>query len=134
MIAGDAFGLRSPVVTAWPTLYVQARFAPGAILKIPVEHDERAVYVVQGELDADSGTITEGQLAAFTPGTKLELRARGETRAMLLGGDRFLTPRHIWWNLVASSQERIDRAKARWVNRDFPPVPGETEFIPLPAD
>ena len=51
---------------------------------------------------------------------------------MLLGGNRFPTPRHIWWNFVASSQERIERAKARWVKREFPPVPGETEFIPLP--
>jgi hypothetical protein len=134
VIAGDAFGLRSPVVTAWPTLYVHARFAPGAVLEIPAEHDERAVYVVQGELHTDAGQIIEGQLAAFAPGMKLRLRASGEVRAMLLGGNRFPTPRHIWWNFVASSQERIDRAKARWANSEFPPVPGETEFIPLPAD
>ncbi len=133
VIAGDALGLRSPVVTAWPTLYVDARFSPGAALGMPADHEERAVYVVQGELALDGGKIVEGQLAALPPGMKIRLRASGEARAMLLGGNRFPTPRHIWWNFVASSQERIERAKQRWANREFPPVPGETEFIPLPS-
>jgi redox-sensitive bicupin YhaK (pirin superfamily) len=132
VIAGEALGLRSPVVTAWPTLYVDARFAPGAALEMAAEHEERAVYVVHGELALDAGKIIEGQLAALSPGTKIRLRASGEARVMLLGGSRFPTPRHIWWNFVASSQERIERAKERWANREYPPVPGETEFIPLP--
>jgi redox-sensitive bicupin YhaK (pirin superfamily) len=133
VVAGDALGLRSPVVTAWPTLYIHARFAPGAVLDMPAEQDERAVYVVEGELAIDGGKIVEGQLAALAPQVTIRLRAKGAARAMLLGGNRFPTPRHIWWNFVASSQERIERAKERWANREFPPVPGETDFIPLPA-
>jgi redox-sensitive bicupin YhaK (pirin superfamily) len=134
VVAGDAFGLRSPVVTAWPTLYVHAQFSPGAALEMPPEHAERAVYVVEGELATDEGKIVEGQLAALAPGLKIPLRAVAETRVMLLGGSRFPTPRHIWWNFVASSQERIELAKQRWAKREFPPVPGETEFIPLPSE
>jgi redox-sensitive bicupin YhaK (pirin superfamily) len=134
VVAGDAFGLRSPVVTAWPTLYVHAQFSPGAALEMSPEHDERAVYVVQGELATDDAQIAEGQLAALAPGQKILLRAVGEARVMLLGGNRFSTPRHIWWNFVASSHERIEHAKERWAKREFPPVPGETEFIPLPAE
>jgi redox-sensitive bicupin YhaK (pirin superfamily) len=133
VIAGDAFGLRSPVVTTWPTLYVHAQFSRGAILEMPQEHDERAVYVAQGELATDEGTIAEGQLAALAPGL-IQLRAVAEARVMLLGGNRFPTARHIWWNFVASSDERIERAKERWAKREFPPVPGETEFIPLPSE
>jgi redox-sensitive bicupin YhaK (pirin superfamily) len=133
VIAGDAFGLRSPVVTTWPTLYVHAQFSPGAVLEMPQEHDERAVYVVQGELATNEGTIAEGQLAALAPGL-IHLRAVAEARVMLLGGNRFPTARHIWWNFVASSHERIERAKERWAKREFPPVPGETEFIPLPSE
>jgi redox-sensitive bicupin YhaK (pirin superfamily) len=133
VIAGDALGLRSPVVTAWPTLYVHARFAPGTALEMPAEHHERAVYVVEGEIAIDEAKIVEGQLAAFAPGEKIRLLATGEVRAMLLGGSHFPTPRHIWWNFVASSRERIERAKERWARREFPPVPGETEFIPLPS-
>jgi redox-sensitive bicupin YhaK (pirin superfamily) len=132
VVAGEALGLRSPVATAWPTLYVDATFAPGAVFEMPSEHDERAVYVVHGEIVTEDGKIVEGQLAVLAPGVKTRLRAEGETRAMLLGGKRFPTPRYIWWNFVASSQERIERAKQRWANRQFAPVPGETEFIPLP--
>ena len=134
VVAGDAFGLRSPVVTAWPTLYVHAQFSPGAALEMSPEHEERAVYVVQGELAADDAKFAEGQLAALAPGQKILLRSVGESRVMLLGGNRFSTPRHIWWNFVASSHERIEHAKERWAKREFPPVPGETEFIPLPSE
>jgi redox-sensitive bicupin YhaK (pirin superfamily) len=137
IIAGHAFGLRSPVATLWPTLYVHARFARGAMLEVPPEHAERAVYVVQGELAIGEVKIAEGQLAVIEPGTTTNLRAAGvgaagETCAMLLGGERFPTPRYIWWNFVASSLQRIELAKERWANRQFPPVPGEFEFIPLP--
>jgi redox-sensitive bicupin YhaK (pirin superfamily) len=156
VIAGEAFGLRSPVVTLWPTLYVHAQIANGATLEVQADHAERAVYVVQGELtvqdeltaqheltaqdeltaQGEPGVgelrVTEGQLAVLAPGTKVTLRGLGHTRAMLLGGAHFPTPRFIWWNFVASSQERIDRAKERWERQQFPGVPGESEFIPLP--
>jgi redox-sensitive bicupin YhaK (pirin superfamily) len=134
VVAGDAFGLHSPVLSLWPTLYVNARFAPETTLEIPSEHEERAIYVVNGELAVGDAKIVAGQLAVLEPGQKPTLRAAGETNAMLLGGKRFPTPRFIWWNFVASSQERIALAKDRWANRQFAPVPGETEFIPLPSE
>jgi redox-sensitive bicupin YhaK (pirin superfamily) len=132
VVAGEALGLRSPVATLWPTLYVHAKFSAGASLEVPMEHEERAVYVVRGELALQDERIAEGELAVLAPGSQVSLRAIGETRAMLLGGARFPTPRFIWWNFVASSRDRIERAKERWSSRAFPPVPGETEFIPLP--
>jgi redox-sensitive bicupin YhaK (pirin superfamily) len=132
VIAGAAFGLRSPVATLWPTLYVHALFSAGAQLKIPAEHTERAVYLVQGDITVDGVALPEKQLAVLEPGSEPTLRARRDSRAMLLGGEHFSTPRHIWWNFVASTPERIEAAKARWANRRFAPVPGETEFIPLP--
>jgi redox-sensitive bicupin YhaK (pirin superfamily) len=113
---------------------VHAGFARDATLEMPSDHDERAIYVVSGELAVGEAKITEGQLAVLEPGTKPTLRAAAETNAMLLGGKRFPTPRFIWWNFVASSQERIALAKDRWANRQFEPVPGETEFIPLPSE
>ncbi len=132
VIAGEAFGLRSPVATLWPTLYAHALFTAGAHLKIPAEHTERAVYLVQGDITVDGVALPEKQLAVLEPGSEPTLRARRDSRAMLLGGEHFSTPRHIWWNFVASTPERIDAAKLRWANRQFAPVPGETEFIPLP--
>jgi hypothetical protein len=132
VVAGEALGLRSPVVTLWPTLYVHAEFPQGAVLAVPAEHEERAVYVASGELDIDGRKIGEGQLAVLEPSRTVRLRAEQEAQVMLLGGGRFPTPRYIWWNFVASSQERIQQAKERWASRQFAPVPGETEFIPLP--
>jgi redox-sensitive bicupin YhaK (pirin superfamily) len=134
VIAGEAFGLASPVSSLWPTLYVHAQLAQGATLEMPAEHDERAIYVASGELAVDGNRIIEGQLAVLEPGVNPTLRAVGETRAMLLGGKRFPTPRYIWWNFVASSQERIAQAKDRWAKRQFARVPGESEFIPLPSE
>jgi redox-sensitive bicupin YhaK (pirin superfamily) len=132
VIAGHAFGMRSPVATLWPTLYAEANFAPGTTLEMPREHAERAVYVVQGELAVGDTKIIEGQLAVLQPGTEPLMRAGGAARAMLLGGEAFATPRFIWWNFVASSRERIELAKDRWAKRQFAPVPGDDEFIPLP--
>ena len=78
------------------------------------------------------GAVAAGELAVLEPKTNVSLRAVGGLQAMLLGGARFPTPRYIWWNFVASSRERIESAKERWRRREFPAVPGDTEFIPLP--
>lgn len=52
---------------------------------------------------------------------------------MLLGGEAFASERHVWWNFVSSSKERIEQAKADWFEGRFPVVPGDSdEFIPLP--
>ncbi len=132
VIAGEAFGLRSPVRTLWPTVYAHMQFAAGASIETQPDDADLAVYVLQGDLMVGDRPLAAGQLAVLEPGNKLNLRAIGDARVMLLGGQRFPTPRHIWWNFVASSEERIERAKNRWQQRQFPPVPGETELMPLP--
>lgn len=131
VIAGNGFGLESPAVTLWPTLYVHAEMPPGATLVLPMEHTERAVYVVEGAVAIAGTHLAAGQLGVLEP-TEATLTAIGATRIMLLGGERFPTPRHLFWNFVASSRERIEDAKERWEKRQFPAVPNETEFIPLP--
>jgi redox-sensitive bicupin YhaK (pirin superfamily) len=131
VIAGYGFGLKSPVATLWPTLYVHVEMPPGAALVLPVEHSERAVYVVAGAIAVDGSSLAAGQMGVLEP-VEVTLRAVGATRLMLLGGERFPTPRHLFWNFVASSRERIEDAKQRWKKQQFPAVPNETEFIPLP--
>jgi redox-sensitive bicupin YhaK (pirin superfamily) len=71
-------------------------------------------------------------MAVLASGGQPRVCALRDARVMLLGGARFTTPRHIWWNFVASTPERIEQAKQRWKLQQFPAVPGETEFIPLP--
>jgi hypothetical protein len=71
-------------------------------------------------------------MAVLAPGAEVTLGAARPARAMLLGGAPLGEKRHIWWNFVSSSLERIERAKADWRAQRFPAVPGETDFIPLP--
>ena len=132
LIAGRAFGLESPVAALWPTVYMHACLAPGAALELPLEHAERAVYVVAGGIEIGGVTLGTGQMAVLAP-VATGLRAVGTTQLMMLGGERFPTPRQLVWNFVASSSERIESAKRRWKNREFAAVPGDSEFIPLPA-
>jgi redox-sensitive bicupin YhaK (pirin superfamily) len=132
VIAGHAYDMQSPVATSWPTLYVDARMHSAATLAVPADHEERAVYVAVGEMELEGTRLQEGQMAVLAPGGQPRMRALRDARIMLLGGGRFPTPRHIWWNFVASTPERIETAKQRWKMQRFPPVPGETEFIPLP--
>ncbi len=70
-------------------------------------------------------------MAVACDGHELEIAAASDSRVMIIGGEH-LGKRHIWWNFVASSRERIEQAKADWKNGNFETVPGDDEFIPLP--
>jgi redox-sensitive bicupin YhaK (pirin superfamily) len=132
IVAGTAYGARSPVGVCSPTLYVAATLEAGATLPLPDEHPERAIYVVEGEVSAGGRQLAPGAMALFHPGAA-ELRANRPSRFVLIGGAPVDGERHIWWNFVASSPERIERAKSDWKEGRFAVVPGdEREFIPLP--
>jgi redox-sensitive bicupin YhaK (pirin superfamily) len=105
---------------------------PGAQLALPAGYEERGAFLVEGAVDLAGETHAPGQLLVFRPGIDIVLKAAEGARLMLLGGAPMDGPRHIWWNFVSSSPERIEAAKADWKAGRFPPVVGETEFIPLP--
>ena len=132
LIAGDAYGQRSPVVTFSEMFYLAAEFSSGSAIIAPAGHIERAVYATDAPLLIGGVEVAPGRLAVLPPGENVEIRANAATRAVLLGGAPLDGDRHLWWNFVSSSRERIERAKAEWKEGRFAPVPGETEFIPLP--
>lgn len=135
LIVGTLYGERSPVTTLSETVYADVLLAPGARLEVPTQHEERAAYIVEGAVEVDSGgeTFEAGRLLVFRRGAEVVLTALDSAvRLMLLGGEPMDGPRHVWWNFVSSSRERIEQAKADWKAGKFAPVPGETEFIPLP--
>ena len=132
LIAGESFGLRSPVRVFSKMFYAAASLDTNATLDLPLEHAERAAYVVEGSVEVEGRTFAEGTLLVFVEGEAVKLRAKSMSRIALLGGAPLESKRHIWWNFVASSPERIERAKREWADGKFPRVPGETEFIPLP--
>jgi redox-sensitive bicupin YhaK (pirin superfamily) len=133
VVAGTAFGARSPVGVLSPTLYAHGRLDAGASLVVDQEHEERAIYVVEGEIVAGDVVVQPGTMAVLRPGADLEIRATAQSRVMLVGGAALDGERFMEWNFVSSSKERIERAKADWREGRFPKVPGdEAEFIPLP--
>jgi redox-sensitive bicupin YhaK (pirin superfamily) len=133
VVAGAAYGERSPVGVLSPTLYVHAQLEPGAHIPVDSTHEERAIYVVQGALGCDGRTFQPGTMLVLRPGASVTIAAQQPTRIMLVGGAKLVGERHIYWNFVSSSNERIERAKDDWDKGRFPKVPGdEVEFIPLP--
>ena len=132
VIAGTAFGERSPVETFSPTLYVDLQMSAAATLEIPREHPERALYIATGRVSLDGTQFETGSMIVLEPDAAANIRALTEARLLLLGGAPLEGRRYIWWNFVASSRERIEQAKNDWVQMRFGMVPGETEFIPLP--
>jgi redox-sensitive bicupin YhaK (pirin superfamily) len=132
LIAGTLYGARSPVKTFSETMYADARLAAGARLPVPPEHEERAIYVVAGRIEIAGDSFEAGRLLVLRSGDAITVQAREEARLMLLGGEPMDGPRHIWWNFVSSSLERIHAAAEDWRNHRFDPVPGDDERIPLP--
>lgn len=134
IIAGSFFNRRSPVQALSDLFYVDVQLQPGAQVEMPAEYAERAIYVVEGRLDlGKDGQFDAGQLLVLKPGQRITLTAgQQQVRAMLLGGEPMDGPRYLTWNFVSSSSERIEQAKQDWREQRFAPVPGETEFIPLP--
>lgn len=136
VIAGTAYARKSPVRVLSPTLYVHAILEPGARFSVDEEHAERAVYVVSGALSLGphGREYGEGTLLVLPEAVAVELCSAGGASAMLLGGARLNGERHVYWNFVASSPERLERAKAEWQAGVFGKVVGdELEFIPLPS-
>ena len=131
IIIGSAFGAVSPVETESDTLYVELKLDRGAAVQLP-SAQETGVYVVDGEIELAGATVRAGQLAVLNDNGEGSLTASETSHVMLCGGDTLDGERHIWWNFVSSSRERLARAKNDWRDGRFDMVPEEDDFIPLP--
>jgi redox-sensitive bicupin YhaK (pirin superfamily) len=132
VVAGRGYGEESPVQVFADTLYVAIDLDAGAELALDDGHEQRALYVLEGDAQLDGADIPAMNLIVLDPQTRPRLRAKTPLKAMLLGGEPLDAPRHMWWNFVSSSKERIEQAKQDWLDGRFGAIPGETEFIPLP--
>ena len=131
VIIGEAFEHASPVQSLSSTLYLECRLPEGTELELPEAYRELAAYVVSGDILIDQHAYSDGTMAVACPGNPVRLAARKDSLVMVIGGDP-VGERHIWWNFVSSSKDRIEKAGADWKERRFDDVPGESEFIPLP--
>jgi len=132
VLVGSAYGATSPVPAASPLCYADLELAAGAVLPLPADLSERAVYLVEGEVSLHGARIEAGRMVLLAA-EDLELHADSAARLVFIAGEPLDGPRFIEWNFVSSSRERIEEAKRAWREREFPLVPGdEEEFIPLP--
>ncbi len=139
LILGAAWGAVAPVPTASETFYADATLAAGAALPLPDNHEDRGVYVLQGSVTVGGQDFDAGRMLVFRPGDGVSIKAGPQgARVMVLGGATMDGPRHIWWNFVASSKERIDAAKEAWRAGDWThgrfqlPPTDAVEFTPAP--
>ena len=133
VVVGSLYGKQSPVPTVHETFFGNIAMRGGATLPFDADHEERALYVVDGTLNIAGDKFERGQLLVFKPGDRITINAVTDAHFVILGGAAMDGPRHIWWNFVSSSKERIEQAKADWKAGHFGKVPGdEIEFIPLP--
>jgi redox-sensitive bicupin YhaK (pirin superfamily) len=140
MIAGSGFGLTSPVKTFSPIFYAEAQLENGGSFHYGTEHEERALFIVEGDVQicGDAHGVEQhgaGKMVYLEKGDETSLFAAGPTRLMLFGGAPLDGPRHIWWNFASSSKDRIEQAKRDWKEGRFGTIPGDDfEFIPLPEE
>ncbi len=133
VIMGTLWGQTSPTTQHAATIYAEISFAPGGTIPIDADADERAVMLVGGEASVEGQPLELFGLSVLAPGAAMRLSSASGGRVMLLGGEAFTTPRHVWWNFVSSSRERINQAKQDWRQGAFPKVAGDAdEFIPIP--
>ena len=134
LVAGTLEGARSPVRTLSEMVYADLALSAGTRYQIPIEHSQRALYIVQGRIAIGDQKLEEGRMIILQTGKPVLITAEDAARLMLLGGAPLDGPRHLWWNFVSSSKERIEQAKADWREQRFGRVPGDSEFIPLPEE
>ncbi|MFY2560973.1 pirin family protein [Corallococcus terminator] len=134
LIAGGLFGEKSPARTQSPLFYADVKLDVGTRLPVPSVHEERGLFIAEGQVEVGGESFGPGQLLVLRPGAEVVARGGGaaQSRLLLFGGEPMDGPRHIWWNFVSSSKERIEQAKEDWTAKRIGQVPGETEFIPLP--
>ncbi|MFT4026063.1 MAG: pirin family protein [Novosphingobium sp.] len=133
VIMGSLWGETAKTTCHSETIYAEVVLGPSGCIPIDAEADERAVMLVGGEASLDGQPLGLYELTVLAPGQAMSLSSDTGGRIMLLGGEAFTTPRHVWWNFVSSSRERIEQAKDDWNQFRFPKVPGdEVEYIPIP--
>src|ERR1700739_1340963 len=133
VIAGSSFGQKSPVGMVSEWFYAEVMLDAGVSAPLDADHEERAIYVTEGEIDGAGDTFEAPRLLIFRPGDRITVTAARPSRLMFLGGAALEGPRYLWWNFVSSRKERIEQAKEEWKTGKFALIPGdEKEFIPLP--
>ncbi len=134
LVCGEAFGEISPVATSSKLFYFVAKITVGSRLAFDPGTQECGVYLVRGKLRSQERVFSAPVLLAHDVGESITVDAVEDTTCIFFGGEPLEGKRHIYWNFVSSSRERIETAKQQWREQRFPPVPEETDWVPLPGE
>ncbi|MFI5451998.1 pirin family protein [Pedobacter sp. UC225_61] len=133
LIAGEVLGHKSPIPVYSPLYLLELKSTARTTVKIGDElFGESGIYILEGAIENDGNTFEPKQLLVAKESSLCEFTMQENTTIYIFGGEPFPEERFIYWNFVASSKELIEQAKTKWLNQEYPPVPGETDFVPLP--
>ncbi len=139
LLLGRAYGEVAPARVFTDSFYADAKLEPGARMPLPDDHEDRGLYLLEGSISVAGQSFDAGQMMVFRPKDHISVAAGpAGARLIILGGATLSGPRYIWWNFVASSQEKIEAAKEQWLKGDWGhglfdlPPDDRDEFIPLP--
>ena len=134
IVAGEWRGVKSPVKTLYDALFIESKLKNGAEIVIPATKEERALHILNGEIEIDNIHYTCGRMLVLKNSSEIKITAANDAHFIILGGPALEEPRYLWWNFVASSKERIEQAKLDWKEGKFGKIPGDDqEFTPLPT-
>lgn len=133
LIAGEAFGKKSPIPVYSPLYFLELKSEAETTIKIgEYLFGESGIYILEGAIENDGNIFAPKQLLVAKDSSLCEFTMKANTTIYIFGGDAFPEERFIYWNFVATSKELIEEAKTKWLNQEFEKVPGETDFVPLP--
>jgi redox-sensitive bicupin YhaK (pirin superfamily) len=141
-LQGDGYGLRlaigaldgasAPTRNFAPCALAELALAAGGVYEFRRDYEERALYLISGEVEIDGALFSQKSLIVLKPGSDVALRAKTAARLALVAGEPLDGPRFLWWNFVSARRERIVQAREDWIAGRFPGIEGDAEFIPAP--
>lgn len=134
LLVGEYNGVQSPVETLMKTTYIDIHSPEADHINVSIQDPEVGVYLVSGQVTVNGQKLEPGDLLYLNNAHNMNLQTGDHSRVMIIGGEPLPEPRHIWWNFVSTSPERIRKAAQDWKEQKFGKIEGETEFIPLPDE
>jgi redox-sensitive bicupin YhaK (pirin superfamily) len=132
LLVGEAFGRRSPVKAASPTIFLALRLRANGAFALPALAEELAVYPIGSGVRVDGSPLATHSMVVLEDGQGCRLEATEDCTVVVIGGAPLEGPRYLYWNFVSSTKTRLQQAADDWSAQRFGQIPGETEFIPLP--
>ncbi|MCL9809694.1 pirin family protein [Flavobacterium luminosum] len=133
LIAGEAFGRKSPVPVYSPLYFIEIKSTKDTVLHIGKDlFGESAMYILEGSIISDGNTYGDKQILIAKESQLCQFEMTANTTVYIFGGEPFPEEHFIFWNFVHSDRSVIETAKQNWIDQKFPKVPNETDYVPLP--